>query len=47
MVSEDGVPSLIEVNTNPGMTAESLVPQMIEANNQTLKEVLNSIFLVD
>jgi len=47
MVSEDGTPSLIEVNTNPGMSPQSIVPQMIEKNGQTLTEVLNSIFLVD
>jgi D-alanine-D-alanine ligase len=43
MVNSDGVPSLIEVNTNPGMSAESIVPQMIRANGQTVKSVLTEI----
>lgn len=43
MVSENGIPSLIEVNTNPGMSAESIVPQMIKANGQTVKSVLTEI----
>lgn len=36
---------LIEVNTNPGMTADSLVPQMITAANLELKTVLTEIIL--
>lgn len=43
MVTEEGIPNLIEVNTNPGMTKESIVPQMIRANGQTVKEVLTAI----
>ncbi|MFT4600954.1 MAG: D-alanine-D-alanine ligase [Arenicella sp.] len=43
IVSNDGVPYLIEVNTNPGMTQESLIPQMIVSNGQTLQEVLSRI----
>jgi D-alanine-D-alanine ligase len=43
MVSENGIPSLIEVNTNPGMSAESIVPQMIKANGQTVKSVLTEV----
>ncbi len=38
----DGV-SLIEVNTNPGMTEESLVPQQVEADGRNLTEVINEI----
>ena len=43
MVSEAGEPYLIEVNTNPGMSPESIVPQMIEADGKSMKEVLSSI----
>jgi len=46
MVNEEGVPSLIEVNTNPGMSAESIVPQMIRANGQTVKDVLTEILQI-
>ena len=43
IVSEEGEPNLIEVNTNPGMTNESLVPQQIVADGKTLKDVLTEI----
>ncbi|MCG8577574.1 MAG: D-alanine--D-alanine ligase [Flavobacteriales bacterium] len=43
IVNEDGVPFLIEVNTNPGMSEESIVPQQIRANEQSMKEVLNHV----
>lgn len=43
IVTEDDRPHLIEVNTNPGMTAESIVPQQIAANNQQLKAVLSEL----
>jgi D-alanine-D-alanine ligase len=45
MVSDQGIPHLIEVNTTPGMTSESLVPQQIKANGQNLKDVLSAIIL--
>ena len=45
MVSDQGIPNLIEVNTTPGMTSESLVPQQIKANGQNLKDVLSAIIL--
>jgi len=34
---------LIEVNTNPGMSAASIVPQQIEASGKSLKEVFSEI----
>ncbi|MEO9534137.1 MAG: D-alanine--D-alanine ligase [Crocinitomicaceae bacterium] len=43
IVNAEGIPNLIEVNTNPGMSKESIVPQMIRANNQSVKEVLTAI----
>ena len=45
IVDEKGEAFLIEVNTNPGMTSESLVPQMIRANDQSVKEVISAIIL--
>jgi D-alanine-D-alanine ligase len=45
IVDEDGTPHLIEVNTNPGMTQQSIVPQMIRANGQTVREVLTAILI--
>ena len=43
MVNEDGVPFLIEVNTNPGMSEESLVPQQIAADGRAMKDVFNQM----
>lgn len=43
MVNEDDVPVLIEVNTTPGLTEESLVPQQIVAAGDNLTNVLNEI----
>lgn len=34
---------IIEVNTNPGMTNESIIPQQIRADGKTLKEVLTAL----
>jgi D-alanine-D-alanine ligase len=43
MVTPEGEPFLIEVNTNPGMTNESLVPQQIVAAGKNLKDVLTEV----
>lgn len=43
IVTEEEKPYLIEVNTNPGMTAESIVPQQITANGQELTDVLTEV----
>ena len=43
MFSEDGVPNLIEVNTNPGMSEASLIPQQIRVAGLDLKTVLTEI----
>ena len=42
-VDNENKVSLIEVNTNPGMTKESLVPQQVEAAGLKLKNVLTEI----
>jgi D-alanine-D-alanine ligase len=43
MVSEEGVPNLIEVNTNPGMSEASIVPQQIRTAGLDLKTVLTEV----
>jgi len=34
----EGVPHLLEINTVPGMTARSIIPQQVEAMGMNLKE---------
>jgi D-alanine-D-alanine ligase len=41
------IPYVIEVNTTPGFSDASIVPQMIRENKQTLKEFWNEIFEVE
>lgn len=43
IISKDRKINLIEVNTNPGMSSVSIVPQMITAANLKLSEVLTEI----
>ena len=43
MVSEGGIPYLIEVNTTPGFSEASIVPQMIVADGREIKTVLTEI----
>ena len=45
IISKEGIPFLIEVNSIPGMSKESIVPQMLKAQNLFLREVLNDIIL--
>ncbi len=39
----DEIPYLLEVNTTPGMTATSFIPQQVKAAGLTMKEVLTDI----
>ena len=39
----DQTPYIIEVNTTPGFTAESIVPKMIKASGQTIKQFWTDI----
>ena len=39
----EGTPYVIEVNTTPGFSAESIVPKMIEAEGQTIKDFWTEI----
>jgi D-alanine-D-alanine ligase len=43
----DDTPYVIEVNTTPGFSAESLVPQMIKASGRTIKEFWSEIVAVE
>lgn len=43
MVSEGGIAYLIEVNTTPGFSEASIVPQQIEADGREIKTVLSEI----
>ncbi|MDO5036441.1 MAG: D-alanine--D-alanine ligase [Porphyromonas sp.] len=42
-IIQDGVPVLLEVNTTPGMTGTSFIPQQVRADGKTMEEVLVSI----
>ncbi|MDO5017472.1 MAG: D-alanine--D-alanine ligase [Porphyromonas sp.] len=42
-IIEEGVPVLLEVNTTPGMTATSFIPQQIRAAGKKVGDVLASI----
>jgi D-alanine-D-alanine ligase len=42
-IFHDGVPHFIEINTNPGMSEESIVPQQLTASGLILKNVLTEI----
>ena len=43
IISKDGEISLLEVNTTPGMTATSFIPQQVRAAGMTMGEVLTDI----
>jgi D-alanine-D-alanine ligase len=42
-IVDKGRPVLIEVNTTPGMSNESIIPQMLKAGNLDLKDVLTAL----
>jgi len=43
MVTEEGVPFLIEVNTTPGFSEQSIVPQQIRAAGMNVTDVLTQL----
>ncbi len=43
IIESDGFPTLLEVNTTPGMTATSFIPQQVRANQMTMPEFLLKI----
>jgi len=42
-IFHEGTPHFIEINTNPGMSKESIIPQQIKASGQQLDQVLSAI----
>lgn len=42
-IIQEGTPILLEVNTTPGMTATSFIPQQVAADGKKMGEVLESI----
>ncbi|WP_438961668.1 D-alanine--D-alanine ligase [Nonlabens sp.] len=42
-IFHNGTPHFIEINTNPGMSKESIIPQQIIAAGKTLQEVFTAI----
>lgn len=42
-IFHEGTPHFIEINTNPGMSRESIIPKQIKANGKELESVLSSI----
>jgi D-alanine-D-alanine ligase len=43
IIPEDNNPVLLEINTNPGMTATSFIPQQIKAAELDIKDVMTEI----
>lgn len=43
IISDDEVINLLEVNTTPGMTVTSFIPQQVAATGMTMKEVMTDI----
>lgn len=41
MINKEGIPFLIEINSVPGMSKESIVPQMLKYEKLSFSEVLN------
>ena len=43
IISKEGKISMLEVNTTPGMTATSFIPQQVRAAGLDIKDVLTDI----
>jgi D-alanine-D-alanine ligase len=43
IIPEDGEPFLLEINTTPGMTPTSFIPQQVRAAGLDIKDVLTDI----
>ena len=42
-IFENGIAHLLEINTIPGMTLESLIPQQLEASGISLTEFMEEL----
>lgn len=45
-IIENGIPHVIEVNTTPGMSEASIIPQQIKSIDGTLEEVFSEVLLL-
>lgn len=43
IITEDGIPFMLEINTTPGMTATSFIPQQVRAAGLNITDVMNDI----
>ncbi|MBO7367618.1 MAG: D-alanine--D-alanine ligase [Paludibacteraceae bacterium] len=43
IITEDGVPHILEANTTPGMTATSFIPQQVRAAGLDIRDVMTDI----
>ena len=43
IITEDGVPHVLEANTTPGMTPTSFIPQQVRAAGLDIKDVMTDI----
>ena len=43
IIEADGIPTMIEINTTPGMTATSFIPQQIRAAGLNIQDVMTDI----
>lgn len=43
IVTPEGQPYFLEINTVPGMSAESIIPQQVRAMGSTMRDVLNMV----
>ena len=43
IITEDGVPNVLEANTTPGMTPTSFIPQQVRAAGLDIKDVMSDI----
>jgi len=43
IIPESGEPTLLEINTNPGMTEASIIPQQVKAAGLDIKQVMSEI----
>jgi D-alanine-D-alanine ligase len=42
-IFQDGIPHLLEINTIPGMTLQSIIPQQAEAAGISLNELITEV----
>ena len=43
IINKEDIPFLIEINSVPGMSKESIVPKMLKTGNKDIEELLNNI----